>query len=361
MPRSALLLAAATGVIVAAAPALGADFSDVFGAGGDMRSGFSEEDWANSDAGDPLSFELGARYWYSWGAQSFQVLSSVPSLTESDKTQSVEFHARVNDDSTKFYAKGLAGMSYAMSGDYSGFDAGTLTEGRIAYAGADLGYSWLGNYSSPFSFGPFAGYMYWNDSPNASSQTAVNNYTTATSASDISYDQNTGATTWPGASTANNVEINMLRLGLSGQARLGPMFDLSGEVAAVPYANIHGVLGSVVEGPTYSATIPGNVSSIQSSPTTLDGWGYGVAAEAFLGVHPTDHMTLRLGGRAWYLQGTADATFSRATIGDPSDSDPANPPNYDTAPSFTNTNYITRGNPWSLFRYGLLAEFTYNF
>lgn len=84
-------------------------------------------------------------------------------------------------------------------------------------------------------------------------------------------------------------------------------------------------------------------------------------AEAFLGFHPTDSMTVRFGGRAWYLQGTADATFSRATIGDPSDSDAANAPNFDTAGSFANQKFITQANPWSLFRYGALAELTYNF
>ena len=35
-----------------------------------MRSGFSS-DFDNSDAYDPLSFELGLRYWYSMGSQNF--------------------------------------------------------------------------------------------------------------------------------------------------------------------------------------------------------------------------------------------------------------------------------------------------
>ena len=278
MFRLAPYLAVAAAVLVPVAPTLAADFSDNFGSDTSLRSGFSD-DWANSDAGDPLTFELGTRYWYSWGAQSFDIGTGAAALTDNDTTQSVETHFRINDQSTKFYAKGLAGLSYTTGGNYSGLDAGAISGGGISYVGADLGYAWVGDFNSPVSFGPFAGYMYWNDSPNASTTSMANSYTTATSASDISYDPVTGKTSWPGDSTPNRIETNMLRLG----------------------------------------------------------------------------------GRAWYLQGTADMTYSKATIGNPSDSDPTNPPNYDTAPSFSNQTYITRGNPWSMFRYGALAEFTYNF
>ena len=104
----------------------------------------------------------------------------------------------------------------------------------------------------------------------------------------------------------------------------------------------------------------GNISINASSPTTIDGWGYGAMAEAFVGFHPTENLTFRLGGRAWYLQGTADTTFSRAMIGDPTDSRRATPI-YDTAPTFFNPTYISTNNPFSMFRYGLLAEVTYTF
>jgi hypothetical protein len=365
MSRLVPCLAAVTAALTLVGPALAADWTgNAFGSDSDLRSGFSEEDWANSDVGGPIDYQLGARYWYSWGAQSFGIGGGLPALTENDNTHAAEIFGRVNDESTGYYAKAIGGLSFKTSGTYSGFDSGSLTGGYIGYAGADLGYSWLGNFKSPAQLGPFVGYMYWNDSPNASTTSGLNSFTTATSAADIGYDPTTGATSFPGDSTANKVEVNMLRVGLSGQARLGSMVDLTGEVAAVPYANLHGVLGSVVGAPTYNPMLPGgiiNVGGIQASPTSVDGWGYGAMAEAFVGFHPTDHINLKLGGRAWYLQGTADTTFARATIGNPSDSDIANPPNYDTAPSFSRQDYITRQNPWSLFRYGLLTEFSYSF
>jgi hypothetical protein len=364
MIRLATPLAAAALTLLVAAPALAADYSDYFDSGAALRSGFTS-DWDNSDQGDPLGMELGIRYWYSWGAQSFDTGLGA-ALTESDRTHALEAHLRINDNSTKFYAKGLAGMSFA-----TGDGTNAVGGGRVSYAGADLGYAWLGDFKSPFSLGPFAGYMYWNDSPNPTTA-AIGSFTTATSAADIGFDPVTGRTFIPGDSTANNVEVNMLRLGVSGQARLGTI-DISGEVAAVPYAKMHGSLGAISAGPLYYTDPPGagtattqttpgyNVANMQSSATTVDGWGYGAMVEALVGFHPTDNLTLRVGGRAWYLQGSADATFSRATIGNPSDSDPANPPNFDTAPAFSNQGYITRNNPWSMFRYGLLAEMTYNF
>ena len=115
--------------------------------------------------------------------------------------------------------------------------------------------------------------------------------------------------------------------------------------------------------PTYSFAqyAGGNIATVMSSPTSIYGWGYGAMAEVLVGVHPTENITVRFGGRAWYLQGNVDATFSEATIGDPSDSDVANPPNNDTAPAFANQSYISTTNPFSLFRYGLLAELTYRF
>ena len=88
----------------------------------------------------------------------------------------------------------------------------------------------------------------------------------------------------------------------------------------------------------------------QSSAADINGWGYGAMAEAFVGFHPTDNLTFRVGGRAWYLQGRADTTFDTVTVQD------ANP-----ATVVGTQRYISTDNPWSLFRYGALAEMTYNF
>jgi hypothetical protein len=146
---------------------------------------------------------------------------------------------------------------------------------------------------------------------------------------------------------------------------------VSGEVAAVPYALVGGSVG--VDDPTFSTAAyagqtqdpygsqTGNISSMRSSATTVDGWGYGGAAEGWIGMHPTENLGIRLGGRFWYLQGTADTSYTRAYISDPTDSDALNSPNYDTAPQVTTSKFINTNSPFKMMRYGLLAELTYKF
>jgi len=334
----------------------------------DLRGAFysgDPKDWTElGDQTDTVAFEFGLRYWYSWGAQSFS--TSGGTTTANDQSHIGEMHLRIEDHSTNTYAKALAGYSVAISGDYSGpLVSGTTSDGQIGYIGADLGWNAFGD-NNGSGVGALVGYQYWNNSPN----TGRNSFTTATSAADITYDPATGQTFVPGDSAPNHVDIHMLRLGVQGKANLGGFFDITAELAAVPYSKVSGVVG--VDDPTFStaeyagpAQLPyasvanGNIASIRSSTTAIDGWGYGAMAEAWVGMHPTENITFRLGGRAWYLQGTVDATYTAAQIGDPSDADLDG--TYDTAPVFVNQGFISIANPFSLFRYGLLAELTYSF
>ncbi|MDP1731541.1 MAG: hypothetical protein Q8L54_10290 [Devosia sp.] len=320
----------------------------------DLRGAFyssDPKDWTDlGDQTDSMGFEFGIRYWYSWGAQSFTVGGGT--FTSSDNAHLGELHLRIDDQSTRTYVKGLAGYSMAIGGTYdSNGVTGSVTDGHVGYAGADIGWNALGDNDA--GFGALLGYMYWSDSPN----TTRESFTTATSAADITWSQTTGAWSVPMDSDPNNIDIHALRLGVQGRAEFGEMFDITAEVAAVPYAKVDGTLGAFGFAPF---TI-GSTTYMMSSPATLDGWGYGAMGELMLGVQPIENLTFRVGGRAWYLQGTADATYSVAEIGDATDSDLINPPAFDTAPTFANQSYITTGNPFSLLRYGLLAELTYKF
>lgn len=312
------------------------------------------KDWSGlGDVEDPLEFEVGLRYWYSWGSQS--IGDDIGSFTSTDNAHIGELHLRIDDHSSRTYVKGLAGYSAAITGTYDSDGlGGNVADGQIGYAGADLGWNALGD--SRNGLGGLVGYLYWNDSPRTSRVA----FTTADSSADIGYDPDTGETFVPFDSTDNKLEMHALRLGVSGRAELGDMIDFTAELAAVPYAKVSGVLGAHGTG---IATCPplGNICSAKASETMLDGWGYGAMAEAFIGVTPVENLTFRLGGRAWYLQGTADATFTQATIGDPTDSDPLEPPNYDTPPAYSEQGFISTANPFSLLRYGLLAELTYAF
>jgi hypothetical protein len=181
--------------------------------------------------------------------------------------------------------------------------------------------------------------MYWNDSPNIGRA----NFTTGTQSSDFSVGGS--GIIGPGNSVEDDLNISALRLGFSGKAQLSNYFDISGEVAAVPYAKIGGTLGAF----GVPLSDDGTNTTLQSSAATIDGWGYGAMAEIMAGFHPTNNLTFRVGGRAWYLQGRADTTFNTITV---KDSD---------ATVVGSQYYISTSNPWSLFRYGALAEMTYSF
>lgn len=355
-------------LLAAAAALTGPATADDWNFGSDFRGAYSVEpkDWTESgDTSDSLTFETGIRYWYSIGAQS--VDGSGGNTSSEDTAHIGELHLRVNDNVTGTFIKAYAGYSAVISGNYTGlYGPGTFQDGSVGYAGADFAWNTFGA-SDGTGAGPMVGYLYWRDAPN----TGRYNFATVTNPGDVSYDSSTGQTFVPGDSEVAYLDIHALRLGVQAKAKLGDYVDVSGELAAVPYAKVGGVVAaedvyfddSVYNGPAQApfGGATGNVAFERNSATNIDGWGYGAMAEGWLGIHPTENLTFRLGGRAWYLQGTADATYSAVSIGNPSDSDGGEAPNFDTAPTVNIANFIETANPFSLLRYGLLAELTYRF
>ena len=318
MTRLAISVAVAASTLLLAAPSLAADY---FGSDAPLRTGFANED--GSDLDNPLTFELGLRYWYSWGQQKADFGNG--ELNSNDRASIVEAHLRIDDYSTQSYVKGLAGYSAVINGDYQigGATGGPIESGRVAYAGADFGWS-------PFGWAPagngiygFVGYQYWNDSPEMGRGPFV-----------VSLD---GAGN-PNAfnSAVNNLDINALRLGLAGRMDFG-MFDVTAEVAAIPYAWMSGTLGTGSIAPFNY----GGINYYQASSTNISGFGYGAMGELMVGFKPVENMAIRAGGRAWYVGGNLDYT-------------------YDAVSTAGHQGFI--GKSWvSAFRYGLLAEMTYKF
>ena len=360
LATSLIVLAAAAG----SGPALAADWGsspeDIY------RGAYSVEpqDWTEfGDQSDGIHMETGLRYWYSWGSMEFE--SGGSSGTADDNTHAGEAFLRIQDDATATWASGYVGYSFAINGTTTGPLSPTIADGAVGYAGADFGWNAFDD-GAGNGIGGLVGYLYWNNSPDP----GRNNFTTATSADDIGWNDATGQTFVPGDSVPNSVDAHMLRLGISGNAKLNDFFDIRAEVAAVPYAKVGGTVGiddptfneDVYGGPAqfpYGDVADGNISQMRASATTVDGWGYGAMAEAWLGIHPTENITMRVGGRAWYLQGTADATYTIAEIGNPSD--PGGDDTYEVPPSFNLSGAIETNNPFKMFRYGLLAELTYSF
>lgn len=315
--------------ILIAVPALAADYPT-------LRPAYPE-DWENTDAS--LRFEAGMRYWYSWGAQNIRFAPAT--LTVRDQTHILEVHGRIDDLDTQTYVKALAGLGVHTSGNYTmtpGAQTAIGGNSRVGYAGGDIGWMPFGQMDGGVAIGGLAGYQYWNDSPDVGRGVFI----TGTGANGVptGYD-----------SEVENLDIHALRLGLRGTAEVGDMFDIQAEVAAVPYAHVTGTLGpheldGIQVGP--------NAFLYKSTPTSMAGTGYGAMGEVMVGFHPTENLTVRFGGRAWYLEGSLDATFDSYTVDD-ADANPL------TAPVITRQHYIQASDFANIFRYGALFELTGRF
>lgn len=354
MLRSVRLFAMAVGIGVAA-PALAADWQwEDEGPGLREPMGIEPKDWTDlGDDSDTLGFEFGTRYWYSMGTNSFSSSASTETFSSTDNTHFGEAHLRIEDGSTQTWATGKFGYSFATQGDFNNNGTtGTFNNGHVSYFGADIGYNALGGGQA--YLGPMVGYQQWTDQLNTGRQ----NF--AVASGNVPFDPITGDPIIGGDSKTNDLTIHALRLGLQTKAEFGNFIDVTAELAAVPYANIGGTLGS--------AGTPlqdfGTTLRVQSSAMDLSGWGYGGMGELMVGFRPAENVVFRLGGRAWYLQGTADTSYDTVTIADAIDNnadgdfdDPGDTP----AQVVAQQRYISQGNPFSMFRYGLLAELTYKF
>lgn len=313
--------------------------------------GIEPKDWTElGDTTDTLGFEVGARYWYSMGANAFTTNAGTLNFSSEDTTHLGELHLRIEDESTQTWASAKAGYSFATQGKYDNEGVtGSFNNGTVNYWGADIGYNMLGGGQA--YLGPLVGYHQWTDQLNTGRQ----NF--AVVEDTVAFDPVTGNPLFGGDSKTNDLTVHALRLGLQTKAEFNNFIDITAELAAVPYASISGTLGA--------AGTPlldfGSTLTVQSSATEMSGWGYGGMGELMVGFRPAENVVFRVGGRAWYLQGTADTSYDTVTIADALDTDLATPGFEVPAEVLGRQRYISQGNPFSMFRYGLLAELTYKF
>ena len=317
MSRSLSLCVTACAALLAAAPVLAADYQVP---GQDLRGSYPEE-WGFPSEPDPLDFEMGIRYWYSMGAHQLSAFGG--DYAARDTSHILEAHVRIDDNSTASFLKGNIGYAAKIDGAYSTPETGgdrTMAGGYVAYAGADFGMLPFG--TDAFHFGGFLGYQFLTDNPDMGRST----FTTSGGGGD---------------SKTNATEIHMLKLGAAVDADLGDMFDLRAEAAFIPYASLNGTYGALY----FPDFLSGGATYTQGSAGNISGRMYGASGEAMLGFHPTDNLTFRIGGRAWYL--TGEATMDVVTR--------------DVASPATEQNYITNVSGLQFFRAGLLAEITGRF
>ncbi|KKC39776.1 hypothetical protein WH87_06495 [Devosia epidermidihirudinis] len=274
--------------LCAAAPAIAADYPE-------LRSAYPN-DWASEEGS--LRFETGLRYWYSIGSQ--EAGFGPTTLSVNDRSHILEVHGKIDDLYTQSYVKANAGLSVSTSGDFTlspGNSTAIGQSSRIGYVGADFGWLPFGNATEGVAVGGLVGYQYWNDSPDI----GRGNFITGAP----------GAPTTGVDSSPDNLDIHALRIGVRGTAEINDMFDVQAEVAGIPYAHVTGVLG-----PHELNGVPlgGGNTLYKASQTNLSGTGYGAMGELMVGFHPTENLTLRVGGRAWYVEGALDAKFDGYTV-----------------------------------------------
>lgn len=276
----------------------------------DLRPAYPDQWQANQE--DPLRFEAGLRYWYSRGGQ--QISLNGDSLRTDDTSHILEGHFRIEDDYTSSFLKGSAGYAFATYGVYTSSllpGEAPFAGGHIGYVGSDFGYMPFGN--DTVRVGALAGYQYMKESPDKAR------------ADVFQFD---------------GLNVHALRLGVTAKAALGTHADITAEVVGIPYAWVNGNTPNYVI-PTQ------NLGGIDVNRVTgeLNGSAYGASGELMLGLHPTENLTVRLGGRGWFLTGPTTTTLNYTDTADAS-------------VRYTESSVL---DGLSLFRYGGLLEVTGRF
>jgi hypothetical protein len=256
MSRVVTSLVALLAAGVLSTSALSADWAD-----DGFREGYPD-DWEFSN--DTLNFDLGIRYWYALGTQEVGVFGD--GYTGNDQSQILEAHFRIEDDATSSYVSGMAGYAARIDGSYTNplvTDA-PIAGGTVGYVQGDFGWMPLGD--DNFRLGALVGYQYWNDSP------------------DVGRANFLGPT--GGDSEPNNVWVNSLRLGVTSKYDFNDMFDVTAELAAVPYGWVNGTYGAYVQ----PDIVIGPDTYTQGGALSVNGHAWGGQAQVMFGLHPTENI-----------------------------------------------------------------------
>lgn len=275
-------------------------------------------DWAEPS---PLGFEVGMRYFYGMGGHRLSTGGSSYALD--DQNHILELHLRIDDHSTSTYLKGNMGYAGIINGTYNTPLSGGPTatnDGRVAYAGADFGYTPFD--SGGFRAGGFVGYQYLNESTFMGRTNFVN-------------------ASGGGNSEVNDMSIHALRLGVTAKADLGPKVDFNVDAAIIPYAALSGVYGAFYRAP-FNA---GGVDWVQGGAGAISGSLYGGAIDAMVGFHATENLTVRAGARAYYLTGPVRMEYNARDVLDAS----------------SESGWVQQSTNFEMFRWGPVVELTASF
>lgn len=303
----ALNCAVAIAALSVVTPALAADYNEY----PELRPSYPDS-WENGED-NPLRFEAGLRYWYSIGQQTSQLGVGGNTFSTTDRSHILEGHLRIEDPGTSTFVKAQAGYAVVTGGEHS-TNVGVpqnFSGGQIGYIGADFGWVPLGG--DTVRFGALAGYEFKRESPDRNRLDVQN---------------------------IDGLNIHALRLGVTGHADLSDMFDIEAELVAMPYAYASGATAEIGMNPTMIGGL-----SVNRSNAIATGALYGGSAQVMLGMHPSENLTIRVGGRGWLLEGPSSMRQKYWNTANPN--------------SYVYSDDLLNG--FSLVRYGLMAELTGRF
>jgi opacity protein-like surface antigen/outer membrane protease len=243
-------------------------------------------------------FELGGRYWYSFGKFQKDLGSTTTSatanvlnsrLTYNSTANSGEIFARA-ESPQNIFVKGFLGTGAMASGHMNdedwALDGGLLAysntvsnpvKGTISYATGDVGYDIFR--AADYSLGPIVGYSYYRDKEQAYGCVQIANPLSdcvpAIPSSELGISEND---TW-----------NAVRTGVNGEVMLIPRTKLSVDVAYLPYVQFNGT-----DIHWQRTDVPN-----QTSPET--GRGTGIQLDAILSYYITPAFEVGVGGRYWAM------------------------------------------------------------
>lgn len=278
----------------------------------------------------PFAFELGGRYWYSWGRHKYDLgmlrnqpgpsYSLISRLTYDDIDASTgEVTGRLTAP-WNLFAKGFVGGGTLTGGHMNDEDfniegdndaapgvkqrvpyTNTLSpkvEGDIpTYGTIDIGYDvWR---APAYRLGAYAGYNYYKETMDA-----YGVYQTANPNGPFGPNVSPPLPPTGHAIITQEATWQSLRLGAAGEFYLAPRLKLSADAAFLPYVSVA----------AEDRHFAGNTSNI-ASINPLTGHGVGTQLEAMLSYDITERLSLGLGARYWAMW-TTDAYFERSYSSD---------------------------------------------
>ena len=252
-----------------------------------------------------FSFEVGARYWYSWGNISFAFSNGSPFFGSPTSTldwhdlnaHSGEAFARIDHKPTGLFVKGLIGLGTINTGQIEDRDflfdqikfsdtTSDVRNGHLMYGMFDVGWAY---WPVPdIRVGVFAGYHYWRESVTAfgvrcnDTGTFINICGPGGSVP-ISFDV---------ASLRYEPIVHAFRLGVEGKAAITDRWSVSGEIALVPYVALQN---------NDSHLLRQTPDDLGPAPNviTKTTYAFGLEAELFFNYAVTPNIVLGAGARYW--------------------------------------------------------------